>query len=105
MGNRATVHLTLRLKNGEVRSEKERLVRTPRGWPFGDPTDCDDMRDSGGLLRCPTRACSGRRCAPPLNRQVVSPSKQQSFERFNSNEESANEVRDELVRTPAGFAH
>jgi hypothetical protein len=35
-GDRATVHLTLRLKNGALRHEKERLVRTPSGWMFGE---------------------------------------------------------------------
>jgi hypothetical protein len=39
-GNRATVHLTLRLKNGKVHTEKERLVRTSRGWLIGDPKHC-----------------------------------------------------------------
>jgi hypothetical protein len=36
-GDRATVHVTLRLKNGDVHTDTERLVRTSGGWLIGDP--------------------------------------------------------------------
>jgi hypothetical protein len=67
-GNRATVHLSLRLKNGEIRSEKERLVRTPKGWLFGDPSDCDDSRVSGR----PTSLSNPRLQRTPLRAAVES---------------------------------
>jgi hypothetical protein len=35
--------LALRLKSGDLRIERERLVRTHAGWLLGDPKHCEDI--------------------------------------------------------------
>jgi hypothetical protein len=62
-GDRATVHLTLRLTNGDVRTERERLVRTRGGWLLGDPEDCtaEDRMPSNPRPRRSAAATGGKR--------------------------------------------
>jgi hypothetical protein len=62
-GDRATVHLALRLKNGESRTEHERLVRTRAGWLIGDPEHFRTRTDerSNSRLQRPAAASGASR--------------------------------------------